>query len=232
MNRSAVNPATHARVDGLPVHLESILMLATLKKQLTRLEQMVGVSEDAPLSIIEGYDATGQYRVFSAIWQQHGRWNFWNYQSGKEYPPELKLRYRELFGEDSPSGNRQHLFRRVAWRLQAQAAGGLSERARERSTQLAQEVELRLRAPREFWNELSVANTGERDAGRDPRVPPIGTSVSRIYQGQTITATVLPEGFGYAGRIYRSLSAIACHVTGTRWNGLLFFGLIQRNGRN
>jgi hypothetical protein len=40
---------------------------------------------------------------------------------------ELRLRYRELFGEESRSGNRMHLFRRVAWRLQARGAGELSE---------------------------------------------------------------------------------------------------------
>jgi len=46
---------------------------------------------------------------------------------------DLKLRYRELFGEESPSWNHQHLFRRVAWRLQAREAGELSERARVRA---------------------------------------------------------------------------------------------------
>lgn len=144
---------------------------------------------------------------------------------------DLKLRYRELFGEDSPSSNRQHLFRRVAWRLQARAEGELSERARHRAMELAQDVELRLRAPRQFWNELK-ADDGEQSVQRDPRLPPVGTSLSRIYRDQTITVTVLPEGFGYAGGIYRSLSAIAYRVTGTRWNGLLFFGLIKRSGRS
>jgi Protein of unknown function (DUF2924) len=40
----------------------------------------------------------------------------------------LKARYRELFEEESPSSNRMHLFRRIAWRLQAAAEGELSER--------------------------------------------------------------------------------------------------------
>jgi ABC-type glutathione transport system ATPase component len=67
----------------------------------------------------------------------------------------LKARYQELFQEESTSSNHQHLFRRVAWRLQAQAEGDLSERARERARQLAEDVDLRLRAPRRFWKQLA-----------------------------------------------------------------------------
>jgi Protein of unknown function (DUF2924) len=49
----------------------------------------------------------------------------------------LKARDRELFGEESPSSNQLHLFRRIAWRLQAEAEGQLSERARQRAGELA-----------------------------------------------------------------------------------------------
>src|SRR3954471_19732322 len=62
----------------------------------------------------------------------------------------LKARYRELFGEESRSSNHAHLFRRIAWRLQARAEGDLSERARKRILELADDGELRLRAPRSF----------------------------------------------------------------------------------
>jgi len=67
---------------------------------------------------------------------------------------ELKLRYRAMFGEESSSSNHQHLFRRIAWRLQAQAEGGLSEAAKQRAAQLAVDLDLRLRAPRAFWDQL------------------------------------------------------------------------------
>ena len=141
----------------------------------------------------------------------------------------LKLRYYELFGEESPSSNHQHLFRRVAWRLQAQAEGDLSERARQRAAQLAEDVDLRLRAPRRFWEQLVKA--GEARAGlsekRDPRLPAAGVVLQRTYQGRDITVTVLDSGFGYDGQTYGSLSAIAHKVTGTRWNGFLFFGLMK-----
>ncbi len=80
------------------------------------------------------------------------------------------MRYRELFGEESKSSNHAHLFRRVAWRLQALSEGDLSQRARERAAVLAVEVDLRLRAPRKFWRELAAEPHGP---ARDPRLPAI-----------------------------------------------------------
>jgi Protein of unknown function (DUF2924) len=142
---------------------------------------------------------------------------------------ELKRRYRELFGEESRSSNHQHLFRRIAWRLQARAEGDLSECARARALQLAEDVDLRLRAPRRFWKQLAAPGTAGTE--RDSRLPVAGTVLTRNYQGRTVTVTVLEDGFRCDERSYRSLSAIAYYVTGTRWNGLLFFGLIGRNGR-
>ena len=62
----------------------------------------------------------------------------------------LKVKYRELFGEESHSSNREYLFRRVAWRLQALSEGDLSARARERAAELAVDADLRLRPPCSF----------------------------------------------------------------------------------
>jgi hypothetical protein len=137
---------------------------------------------------------------------------------------ELKQRYRQLFGEESPSSNRMHLFRRVAWRLQARAAGDLSEQARQRAGQLAADADLRLRAPRRFWGMLSEQQR-EHARRRDPRLPPVGTELTRIYRGQTIVVRVEEDGFRYQQQSFASLSAIAYQVTGTRWNGYLFFRL-------
>src|SRR5438128_4620364 len=64
----------------------------------------------------------------------------------------LRARFEELFGEESRSSNHAHLFRRIAWRLQANAEGDLSERARQRALELAEDAALRLRAPRRFWH--------------------------------------------------------------------------------
>jgi Protein of unknown function (DUF2924) len=137
---------------------------------------------------------------------------------------ELRTRYGDLFGEASPSFNRAHLFRRIAWRLQAEAEGELSERARRRAADLANDSDVRLRAPHSFWREIE----GRTEApNRDPRLPPAGTVLERVYQGQILRVTVLANGFEYHGKCYASLSAIAHRVTGTRWNGFHFFGLKQ-----
>jgi hypothetical protein len=136
----------------------------------------------------------------------------------------LRARYRELFGEESRSSNHAHLFRRIAWRLQALAEGDLSERARERARVLAEDGGLRLRPPRQFWKELAAADEQGRKR-RDPRLPASGTIIERQYRGNTVSVTVLKDGFEYQGRRYDSLSSIASSVTGTRWNGFAFFGL-------
>jgi Protein of unknown function (DUF2924) len=142
---------------------------------------------------------------------------------------ELKARYREVFGEPSPSSNHAHLFRRVAWRLQARAEGDLSERARERAAELADDADLRLRAPRQFWGKLERAQE-EAGARRDRRLPVAGSVLKRSYRGQAIAVKVLDDGFEYNGRRHASLSSIASQVTGTRWNGFAFFGLLKQAG--
>ncbi|HEY7334348.1 MAG TPA: DUF2924 domain-containing protein, partial [Bryobacteraceae bacterium] len=63
---------------------------------------------------------------------------------------------------------------------------------------------------------------------RDSRLPAPGTVLTRQFENRRIVVTVLENGFEYQSRRYRSLSAIAREVTGTRWNGLLFFGLLER----
>jgi hypothetical protein len=139
---------------------------------------------------------------------------------------ELQNRYRVLFGEDSPSSNREHLYRRIAWRLQARETGELSERAQLRATELADDTELRRRAPPSFWRAVE----GRTAAGvhRDSRLPEPGASLTRSYQERTIEVRVLETGFEYNGAVYASLSAVAHQVTGTRWNGFLFFGIHKR----
>jgi hypothetical protein len=137
---------------------------------------------------------------------------------------ELRARYGDVFGEAAVSFNRAYLFHRIAWRLQAEAEGDLNERARRRASELANDSDLRLRAPRSFWRDME-RNGDAPD--RDPRLPPVGTELERVYHGQIIRVTVLASGFEYHGKQYGSLSAIAHRVTGTRWNGFHFFGLKQ-----
>src|SRR6266404_9470081 len=144
----------------------------------------------------------------------------------------LKTKYRELFGEESKSSNKQFLFRRIAWRLQANAEGGLSERARHRAAEIVDDSDLRTRAPKEFLPaQVPVNGTWAVDrtqSQRDQRLPPPGTLLTRRVDDRQIVVKVLDKGFEFETRQYGSLSAIAREVTGTRWNGLLFFGLAER----
>ena len=144
----------------------------------------------------------------------------------------LKLKYRELFGEESRSSNRAYLFRRIAWRLQALSEGDLSTRARQRAAQLAAQLavdaDLRLRPPRSFSKEIEAGKADEPKARRDPRLPAAGAELTRTHNGQMVRVRVLEHGFEYNGKRYESLTAIASRLTGTRWNGFNFFGLNKR----
>ena len=133
---------------------------------------------------------------------------------------QLREVYLEKFGEGSKSRNKPWLFKRIAWRIQELAEGGLSERAKKRAAELANDADLRLRPPK--------GTPVEPKAGRDPRLPAVGTELKREYDGRQHTVRVEAEGFVYKGKTYRSLSAIAKQITGTQWNGFLFFGLISR----
>jgi hypothetical protein len=141
----------------------------------------------------------------------------------------LREKYREVFGEESRSNHKDFLFRRIAWRIQANAEGGLSERACRRALEIANDADLRIRAPKTFGaSEVSLRTAvGTVGGGRDSRLPAPGTLLTRDFKGQTYVVKVLAAGFEYDGRTYKSLSAIAGEIAGTRWNGFLFFGLTR-----
>ena len=64
--------------------------------------------------------------------------------------PELRARYADVFGEETRSHHKQHLFRKIAWRIQELAEGGLSERAKTRAREIANEADIRTRPPQGF----------------------------------------------------------------------------------
>jgi hypothetical protein len=143
---------------------------------------------------------------------------------------QLRRKYLEVFGEESRSNHKQFLFRRIAWRIQALAEGGLSERARRRALEIANDADLRIRAPRTRFGQDSTLNpklsVTRKVAGEfDSRLPPPGSYLEREYRGRRIIVKVLVDGFEFDGQNYRSLSAIAREVTGTKWNGFVFFSL-------
>lgn len=142
---------------------------------------------------------------------------------------ELRENYIAVFGEETRSWNREFLRKRIAWRIQELAEGGLSERARKRAEELARDADLRIRPPDP--QALAGKTVVRRlPASKDRRLPIAGTVLTREYRGATVKVTVLDNGFEHEGRVYRSLTAVAQAVTGTHWNGYHFFGLTSRGG--
>ena len=150
---------------------------------------------------------------------------------------ELREKYQDLFGEESRSNHRQFLVRRIAWRLQELAEGGLSERACARALEIANDADLRIRAPKGFLkppseDEADRTIVSRLQGSKDERLPMPGTELTREYRGQRVVVRILDDGFEYKGNRYRSLSSIASEVTGVRWNGFLFFGLTGKEGQH
>jgi hypothetical protein len=126
--------------------------------------------------------------------------------------PDLKQQWRDLFGTEPPAFNRRYLESRLAYRIQELAYGGLKPETIERLEALAEDLE-------------------DNPSARGQRVqtrPVTGTQLVRDWQGVEHRVTVLEAGFEYQGRPFKSLSAIARAITGTRWNGLVFFGIKSR----
>jgi hypothetical protein len=128
----------------------------------------------------------------------------------------LKACWRELFDGEPPPYNRRFLESRLAYRIQELAYGGLRR-----------ETLLRLKA---MADQSSKGPKGARSRHGDDR-PIAGTRLVREWKGIEHQVTVLAEGFEYLGQPYKSLSSIAREITGTRWNGLIFFGLKNQRGR-
>jgi hypothetical protein len=128
----------------------------------------------------------------------------------------LKARWRELFDTEPPAYNRRFLESRLAYRIQELAYGGLSRETLERLQAMAKQYASR--------------DPAERKA-RPMLRPVAGTRMIREWQGVEHCVTVRGENFEYQGRPYKSLSSVARQITGTKWNGWVFFGLKNQQGR-
>jgi Protein of unknown function (DUF2924) len=138
---------------------------------------------------------------------------------------ELRVRYAEVFGEPPRAGHKTWLVRRIIWRLQALAEGDLSERARRRAAELANDADLRLYPPRSS-HPASKDNGSTPEAGRrDVRLPGPGQTLSRLYKGRIVHVRILAKGLEFEGVVYKSLSAVAKAITGSHTNGFHFFRL-------
>jgi hypothetical protein len=146
---------------------------------------------------------------------------------------QLRDRYVTVFGEETRANNRAWLVKRIAWRIQANAEGDLSERARRRADELANDADLRVLPPRTPISAPAAGSTVEVPVPAlkpDHRLPPPGTILTRKYKGGLVRVQVLADGFEYEGGVYASLSAVAKAVTGSHCNGFLFFRLGNYGG--
>jgi hypothetical protein len=143
---------------------------------------------------------------------------------------QLRAIHKELFGVAPQVVNCQHLRRKIAWHLQTARDGSLPESVRQHAIAIARETELRSRIGENLSRRRAEIPLNQTVAAkviqtRDARLPMPGCLIVKDYKGNTIVVKVLDSGFEYDGRRFTSLSAIAGEITGTRWNGFLFFGL-------
>jgi len=138
---------------------------------------------------------------------------------------ELARRYAELFGEPTRTRHRAYLIRKIGWRLQALAEGDLSERARRRADELANDADVRLAPPRPKGEQPEPSAKLFVGSPADPRLPAPGGAIVRKYKGKTLRVLVTEEGFEYEGERYKSLSAAAKAISGSHCNGFRFFGM-------
>jgi hypothetical protein len=161
---------------------------------------------------------------------------------------QLAERYAALHGHAARTRHKTYLLRKVAWRLQARAQGGLSDRARRRAAELADDADVRVMPPKASPLHRLGADAASPDTGRgpteplvltvptapptpaavDPRLPAVGTVLVRPYKGRSIRVTVLGDGFEHDGERYRTLTAVAQKVTGSHLNGYRFFHLTAK----
>lgn len=146
--------------------------------------------------------------------------------------PQLVRKYADAFGETTNGRNKVWLVRRIAWRMQANAHGGLGGAARARAAELANDADIRTTIPKDAPTGRPVADDAPPPKVvkfvADSRVPPPGTVLTRHYKGADVRVTVRADGFEHDGTIYPSLSAVAKVVSGAHCNGFAFFKLTAK----
>lgn len=127
---------------------------------------------------------------------------------------QLKNKWREICEGEPPPFNRAYLESRIAYRIQELASGGLNKHTLRRINELREDF---------------LSDTPRQRI--DPNKPPLGSILVREFKGAEYRVRVTRDGFEFEGKPYKSLSVIARQITGTRWNGPLFFGLRTQRGK-
>jgi len=132
---------------------------------------------------------------------------------------ELCSLWKTLYGKEPPAYNRTFLVSRLAYRIQELAYGGLRDETRTKMCDVLGSS---------GFNEIGGRRKPRQSrAGARKDMPVAGTRLVRDWNGRRYEVIAVPGGFEYDGRLYRSLSAIAKAITGTHWNGKLFFGIAK-----
>lgn len=127
----------------------------------------------------------------------------------------LRSRWLKVTGRPAPRAFRSELLRKaLAHEIQVAEFGGLSSAVKRRLRQLA-----------------AAARDGRFDEVLGTSAIKPGTLLIRVWQGTTHRVTVMADGFAWNGMSYGSLSSIAKAITGSTWNGWIFFGL-KRDDRS
>ncbi len=132
---------------------------------------------------------------------------------------DLKAMWKDLYDQNPPAHGKPYLVRKLAFRIQELAFGGLTESTEKRLDALAQGKE----------DPKLKAAAGEKR--RKANTPGPGAKLVREWKGKEYVVVVMKDGFEYQGQKFRSLSAIAKEITGTHWSGPVFFGLRKNGGQ-
>lgn len=142
---------------------------------------------------------------------------------------ELREQFAKVTGETTNAKNRKWLVRRIVWRMQANVDGGLSADAINRLRELADGADLRVTSPatRRLSSDAAKRTRVLPTGVQSSTTPLPGTLITRVYKGREIRVRVTANGFEFEGELFRSLSAVTKHVTGSHWSGNRFFKLDQ-----
>lgn len=129
---------------------------------------------------------------------------------------ELQDKWRDLYGSEPPLFKKSFLMKRLAYRIQELFYGGLSNEAKNKLMEAASLDPLCMPGGKNINVQKTFSNNGSLFPG---------TRLVREWNGDQHEVIARDKGFEYRGRMFRSLTAVATEITGTKWSGPLFFGL-------
>lgn len=133
---------------------------------------------------------------------------------------QLMDEYTRLTGESFYTHNRKSLIRKIAWLYQTADTLPLSQMALDRVDELIKDTKLRIYPHHDF----KIATPANKPKQNGSHLQ-VGTTLTRKYKGETYEVIILDRGFLWQNKVFKSISAVAQAITGTHWNGKLFFGL-------